>query len=93
MVGIEELEQEAFAVLDASGTTTELRDLELKYLGKSGLYTGLLRLIGQLPPEEKPLFGQKVNEAKARLQTALDEKARILKRQEQAVEFEADRID
>ncbi len=93
MIGIDELEKEAFSALEAAPTTTELRDLELKYLGKSGLYTGLLRLIGQLPNEEKPLFGQKVNEAKARLQAAIDEKTSTLKRQEQSVEFEKDRID
>lgn len=93
MSSIVELEAEAFGALGASATTGELRELELKYLGKSGLYTGLLRQIGQLPHEEKPLFGQKVNEAKAKLQDAIDAKFAILKRAEQAVEFEEDRID
>jgi phenylalanyl-tRNA synthetase alpha chain len=90
---IEELEREAHAEAQAAPNTRELKELEIKYLGKSGLYTGLLRQIGQLPPEEKPAFGQKVNEAKQRLQEVIDSRHAILKRQERAVEFEQERID
>jgi len=90
---IEGLEREAHAAVEAARDTKELKELEIKYLGKNGQYTGLLRQIGQLPPEEKPAFGQKVNEAKARLQEVIDARFSILKRAERAVEFEQERID
>lgn len=90
---IEELEQEAHAAVAATPDTKELKELEIKYLGKSGLYTGLLRQIGQLPPEEKPAFGQKVNEAKQRLQEAIDSRHALLKSSERQVAFERERID
>lgn len=90
---IEELEREAHAAVEAATDTKGLKDLEIRYLGKSGQYTGLLRQIGQLPPAEKPAFGQKVNEAKERLQIAIDDRFAILKRGERSVEFERERID
>ncbi len=77
----------------AAGSTAELREVDIKFLGKQGLVTGLLRQTGSLPPEERPTFGQKVNQAKARLQTAIDERLAELKGGEQAALFEAERID
>jgi phenylalanyl-tRNA synthetase alpha chain len=93
MQSIDQLEREAQGEVCQAGTTTALKELEIKYLGKSGLYTGLLRQIGQLPPEEKPTFGQKVNEAKARLQALIDERGSELKGGERAEQFERERID
>ncbi|MBX3119769.1 MAG: phenylalanine--tRNA ligase subunit alpha [Fimbriimonadaceae bacterium] len=93
MQSIESLEKEAASAIEAATTTSELRDAEIKYLGKSGLLTGLMRNIGQLPPEEKPLFGKKVNEAKARLEEILEGRMSALKRAEQSQAFESERID
>lgn len=93
MQSVEALEQEAASAIDAATTTSELREIEIKYLGKSGLLTGLMRNIGQLPPEEKPLFGKKINEAKARLEEILEGRVPRLKGGERAAQFEAERID
>src|SRR5687767_3192150 len=93
MSAIEELERQAAAEIDGAGSTGQLKELEIKYLGKSGLMTGLLRQIGSLPPEEKPAFGQKVNEAKARLQEKLEAREAGLKGGERAEQFERERID
>lgn len=90
---IEALETQANGEIAEAGGTAALKELEIKFLGKSGLVTGLLRQIGQLPPEEKPGFGQKVNELKARLATKIEERHAGLKTGEQAGQFETDRID
>jgi phenylalanyl-tRNA synthetase alpha chain len=90
---IANLEAEALAAVQSAQTTAELRQLELRFLGKSGEYTGLLRQIGSLPAEERPTFGQQVNEAKARLQSKIDEQIEALKGGERAAQFEAERID
>ncbi|MBI1756278.1 MAG: phenylalanine--tRNA ligase subunit alpha [Fimbriimonas ginsengisoli] len=90
---VEELEAEATAEIGAAARSAELRDLEIKYLGKSGLVTGVTRLIGALPAAEKPLFGQKVNEIKQRLQALIESRERELKSTEHASQFEAERID
>jgi phenylalanyl-tRNA synthetase alpha chain len=93
MQPIEDLKAQAEAEIRAATTTAQLRELEIKYLGKSGLVTGLMRQIGSLPPEEKPTFGQKVNQAKADLQSLIDEREQGLKQAEQGQRFEAERID
>lgn len=90
---IANLESEALAAVNAAASTADLRQLELRFLGKSGEYTGLLRQIGSLPAEERPTFGQQVNEAKARLQARIDERIEALKGGERAAQFEAERID
>jgi phenylalanyl-tRNA synthetase alpha chain len=90
---IESLEVEARQAVSEAASTSELREIEIRYLGKSGLYTGLLRQIGSLPAEEKPLFGQKVNEAKAKLQALIDERSSGLRSDERAEQFERERID
>lgn len=90
---IEALEQEAVAAIRGAGRSEELRELEIKYLGKSGLLTGLLRQIGSLPAEERPVFGQKVNEAKARLFTLVEERELALQGTEILARFEKERID
>lgn len=87
------LEKLVEAALAAASTTAELREIELKFLGKSGELTGLMRGIGQLPPEEKPKFGAAVNEARARLEGLLQGRVKQLKVGEQAVQFEGERLD
>lgn len=93
MDSIEQLEREAVAEVESAETTLALRDLEIKFLGKSGLYTGLLRQIGQLPAEQKPTFGAKVNEAKAKLQSLIDSRTEHLKSSERSAQFESEGID
>lgn len=93
MHAIETLEQQARAAISAVQTAAEARELELKYLGKNGEVTGLMKLIPTLSNEEKPTFGKLVNELKARLQAEIDARMADLKAAEQAVQFEAERID
>lgn len=87
------LEQEALAAVAAAASTADLRELEIRYLGKSGLITGLTRQIGTLPKEERGAFGARVNEAKNRVQEAIDARTEGLKGGERAAQFERERID
>ncbi|MBS1709811.1 MAG: phenylalanine--tRNA ligase subunit alpha [Armatimonadetes bacterium] len=87
------IEAEAVQAVDLASDTAALRELEIKYLGKNGLVTGLMKGIGALPPEERPAFGAKVNEAKARLQTHIDDKATTLKSAERLVQFREEAVD
>jgi phenylalanyl-tRNA synthetase alpha chain len=93
MAAVEELEGRASEEVASATSTAQLRELEIRYLGKQGQLTLLLREIGKLPPEEKPTFGQKVNEAKARVQALIDERHAELKSGERREQFERERID
>ena len=67
------LEQQAMAEVEqAASSTSSLRDLEVRYLGRSGEYTALLRGLGSMSAEDKPKFGKALNDAKTRLQEAID---------------------
>lgn len=93
MQTVEEVESQATQEIGAAASTAELRELEIKFLGKSGLITGLTRVIGTLPPAEKPGFGQKINESKRRVQELIDARVSSLKSGERSQRFEAERID
>ncbi|HXH60721.1 MAG TPA: phenylalanine--tRNA ligase subunit alpha, partial [Fimbriimonadaceae bacterium] len=93
MQEIAKLEKEAKAAIKKATTTEKLREIEISYLGKSGSLTGLMRGIGSLSKEERPKFGQAVNEAKGRLQALVDEKTATLRSKELSAQFEKDRID
>ncbi len=93
MQSIDVLEAEAHGLVAAATTTAELRDLDIRFLGKSGQLTGLLRHIGTLPPADRPGFGQKINEAKARLQVAIEARTANLKGGERQIQFDQERID
>lgn len=57
----------------------QIEALRVKYLGKKGELTALLKGMGSLSPEERPKMGQLVNEAKAKLDTLITEKRSELK--------------
>jgi phenylalanyl-tRNA synthetase alpha chain len=49
------------------------------YIGRKGELPQMLRRIGELPPEERPVFGQRANQLKRELETAYEEKASAIK--------------
>lgn len=96
MTPISQLEQvadEARAALGDAATVAELDSVEVFYLGRKGQLTGLLRLIGTLPPAEKPQFGAAVNARKDDLSALLTEKRSALAAQERQVRLAADAVD
>ena len=58
---------------------SQIENLRVKYLGKKGELTALLKQMGSLSPEERPKVGQLVNEAKQRLEELIAEKKNSLK--------------
>src|SRR6185369_34263 len=66
---IKEIEAKALAELDAlDKDSKKLEDWQVRYLGKKGELTLLLRETGKLPEAERPAFGAAVNQAKQSLQ-------------------------
>ncbi len=90
---LEQVANEARTALEAAATVAELETVEVHYLGRKGQLTGLLRLIGTLPPDEKPQFGAAVNARKDDLTVLLTEKRRAQASRERAVRLTADAVD
>jgi phenylalanyl-tRNA synthetase alpha chain len=68
----------AVAEIGRAASVEELEKLRVRFLGKKGEITQQMRLLGQLPAEARPAFGQVVNEVKVLIQNALAERTKQL---------------
>lgn len=98
---LEDLQRKAEAEIAEVRTEKDLLEVKTRYLGRKGLLTGLLRNIGNVSPEERPLFGKQSNEVKEILTEKIDaalagimviEKGDILARERVDVTLEGRRI-
>ncbi len=80
------------AILDAS-TQAEIEALRVKYLGKKGDLTAILKQMGSLSAEERPIMGQLVNEAKQKLEALITEKTAQMKALALEQKLKAETID
>ena len=88
------IEAEALSAATFADTLKALDEVDIAYLGrKAGKLTGLLRSIGSLSPEQKPLFGQALNEAKARVESALLARREMLASAERKAREAAETLD
>ncbi len=90
---LEALYREALAALSAIRSSEALREWELKYLGKKGAVTEIMRSVGTLPKEERADFGKRANEIKLALTGAFTEREAVLKAQELARDLESGAVD
>ncbi len=90
---LEALNAEAQAALAAVADGEALRAWEIKYLGKKGAVTEIMRGVGGLPKEERADFGKRANEVKVALTQAFAEREALVKEQALARELESGEID
>lgn len=87
------LQEQALAELEAACCLDELKALKVKYLGKKGPMTEILRGMGKLPAEERPKIGQIVNEIKAQLEAAIEAKNTVLEEKALADKLANEKVD
>ena len=75
---LEALKQQALAELEALSSQKDVEDFRIRMLGKKGALTGLLRGMGAVPAEERPVIGQMVNDLRAMLEEQLGAKETAL---------------
>ena len=63
---------EAKAAVEAASSNADLEALRVKYLGKKGEVTAILKQMGKLSAEERPVVGQLANEVRADIEAKLD---------------------
>jgi phenylalanyl-tRNA synthetase alpha chain len=76
---VNQLELEALSAISLAGRAEELESLRVKYLGRKGALTQVLRSLKELPAETRRPVGQEANRVKAALETALDLRMAALK--------------
>ena len=70
---LELIKRNALAALDAAETPAALEELRVKVLGKKGELTAVLKMMGKLSPEERPVMGQMANAVRAEIENKLEE--------------------
>lgn len=90
---IQQLEERATTRLRDAQTLEELEAARVALLGKKGEFTALLRGMGSVSPEERPRVGQLVNAASKRIESALEERKRVLARAAQEAALACETID
>ena len=71
----------------------ELDAIRVKYLGKKGEVTALMKNMRNLTPEERPAFGQMVNDLRAAIETGLSENKARLEEAALAAKLKSETID
>jgi phenylalanyl-tRNA synthetase alpha chain len=93
MQDLTSLVNEALAEVAASSELAGLDETRVRWLGKKGTLTEQLKSLGALPAAERPTAGQRINEAKERVQAAIEARREALGRAQVEGELAAGRID
>ena len=72
------IRSEALTAFENAADLTALDALRVQYLGKKGELTGVLKMMGKLTAEERPVMGQLANDVRAALESALEERTAAL---------------
>ena len=90
---LEQIRQNALAAFASAASTAELEEMRVKVLGKKGELTAVLKQMGKLSAEERPVIGQVANECRADIEKALEEAKTKLEAEALNARLEAEAID
>lgn len=90
---LERIRQEALSALEGTQAAQELEALRVKYLGKKGELTAVLKQMGRLSAEERPVMGQLANEVRASLERAIETAAKKLESTALEARLKAEAVD
>ena len=90
---LEAIKAAAFEELKEAVIKTELENIRVKYLGKKGELTQILRGMGQLSNEERPIVGKLANEAREDIETLITKASVLLKSHEVEIKLKSEVID
>ena len=90
---LEEMRRQAMEELSSTQAVKDLEDFRVRFMGKKGAVTGLLRGMGALPAEDRPKMGQLVNQLRQELEDAVADKMRTLQEEKKAARLAAETLD
>ncbi|MEW6314308.1 MAG: phenylalanine--tRNA ligase subunit alpha [Pseudomonadota bacterium] len=93
MQNLEAIMQEALSRFAAIDDADELEREKARYLGKEGSLTALLKGLGKLPAEERPAAGSRINEAKQKIEVALNDRRNALAARQLAAQLAQEALD
>lgn len=93
MLAIKKIIEDAQHSILLADDLSVLDQCRIRYLGKKGLITEQLKLLGQLPPSERPVAGQTINQAKELIQSYIEKRSFELKQQALKKELAQETLD
>ncbi len=90
---LEKIREQAIGEISDSQDVKSLDALKVKYLGKKGELTAILKQMGKLSAQERPVMGQLANQVREDINTAIEEKGAKLKEKEKQERILSEKID
>jgi phenylalanyl-tRNA synthetase alpha chain len=90
---LEQIRQEAIKAMESTGATADLEALRVKYLGKKGELTAVLKQMGALSADERPIVGQLANEVREALAEAITRQQKKLEEAALNLRLKAETVD
>ena len=90
---MQSLREASIKAINESDNPESIEALRVKYLGKKGELTGILRQMGKLTPEERPVMGQLANQLRAEIEEAIELRKTILSKAILEKQLEAETVD
>lgn len=90
---LEQIKIEALSAVDEASSAAEIDALRVKYLGKKGEITAILKQMGSLSAEERPVIGQLANSVRDVIEAAVAQKVKLLEEKALEERLENEEID
>ena len=90
---LEEIKSRAAAALAGAKLPQEIDELRVKFLGKKGELTGILKQMGKLSAEERPVIGQLANEVRSWIEKDIETRLAEIKANQMAAQLESEKLD
>lgn len=88
-----QLREKTDLAISKAQTLDDINKIRIDFLGKKGELTKILRGIGAMPPEERPVIGQLVNEIRAEIEEKIAQKSASIEEVIKANQLKAETID
>lgn len=90
---LEAIRQKALNELENAASIQDIEAVRIKFLGKKGELTGILKQMGKLSAEERPVVGQLANVIRSEIEAKIEEDSKAIAQKLQAEKLKAEKID
>ena len=90
---LEAIRKQALEAVAGTQASADLEAVRVQYLGKTGELTAVLKQMGKLSPEERPVMGQLANEVRAAVEAAIESQSAALAEKALAEKLAAETVD
>lgn len=90
---IENIKSAALLAVEEADSSAALNDVRVRFLGKNGEMTSLMKLLGTVSKEERPAMGKALNDVRVEIESVLDAKIAAVSEREKQARLAAEAVD